>query len=195
MLLKANADHFIASVRPARPAAEWLARYSRTAIILHWTTAALVIAMIVLGQFMTEVPRGTPLRGTLFNLHKSIGLIVLALILVRLGWRLTHRPPPFPADIAPWTRKLAGATHAAFYVLLIAQPVIGYVASAFGEYGVAFFGAPLSSWGYRPALREPLIAAHHWVADLLVALICLHLLGVAWHRMGAHKRLWRRMWR
>ena len=196
MLLKARAEHFVAriSVGPPPRALSSPEHYTRTAIALHWIMAALVIAMIALGQFMTEVPRQTPLRGPLFNLHKSIGILVLLLILLRLVWRFRHPPPPLPAEVPAWTRRLAGATHIAFYVLLILQPLLGYTASAFGQYGVALFGIPLSSWGHEPALREPLLAAHHLVADLLVILIGLHLLGVAWHVAAARNRLWRRMW-
>lgn len=171
-------------------------RYTRTAIALHWIIAALVVAMIVLGQVMTEVPRQTPLRGALFNLHKSLGLVVLGLVVVRLAWRIGHRPPGLPAEIPAWNRHLAGLTHGAFYVLLLAQPLLGYVASVFGKYGVKFFGLALPAWGRdNPAVREPFLAAHHLIADLLVGLIALHLAGVAWHRFGGRAELWRRMWR
>ena len=170
-------------------------RYTRTAILLHWLIAALVVAMILLGLVMTEVPRQTPMRGPLFNFHKSLGLLVLALVIVRLAWRIAHRPPPLPLDIAPWNRQLAGITHGAFYVLLLAQPLLGYVASVFGKYGVKFFGLALPAWGSdNPAVREPFLDAHHLVAKLLIALIALHLAGVAWHRFGRRGELWRRMW-
>ena len=170
-------------------------RYTRTAIVLHWLIAALVVTMILLGQVMTEVPRQTPLRGALFNLHKSLGLVVLALVLVRLAWRFGHRPPALPLDLPRWNRQLANFTHGGFYVLLLAQPMLGYVASVFGKFGVKFFGLPLPAWGSdNPAVREPFLLAHHLVADLLVGLIALHLAGVAWHRFGGREQLWRRMW-
>lgn len=171
-------------------------RYTRTAIVLHWLIAALVVGMILLGQVMTELPRQTPLRGALFNLHKSLGLLVLALVVARLAWRISHRPPPLPAAIPAWNRQLASITHASFYILLLAQPLLGYVASVFGKYGVKFFGLPLPAWGSdNPAVREPFLAAHHLVADVLVGLIALHLAGVAWHLFGREPDLWRRMWR
>lgn len=183
------------SVPGAAPPAAPVERYTATAILLHWLIAALVVTMIVLGQVMTEVPRQTPLRGALFNFHKSLGLLVLALVVVRLAWRVGHRPPPLPAGIPAWNRQLASLTHGAFYVLLLAQPLLGYIASVFGKYGVKFFGLPLPAWGRDdPAVREPFLAAHHLVGDLLVALIALHLAGVAWHRFGRAPDLWRRMW-
>ena len=152
--------------------------------------------MIALGQVMTEVPRQTPLRGALFNFHKSLGLVVLGLVVVRLAWRIGHRPPALPADVPGWNRVLAHFTHVAFYVLLIAQPLLGYVASVFGKYGVKFFGLSLPAWGRDdPAVREPFLVAHHLVADLLVALVALHLAGVMWHRFGRNPQMWRRMWR
>ena len=171
------------------------ARYTRTAITLHWLIAALVVAMLLLGLVMTGVPRQTPMRGTLFNLHKSLGLVVLVLVIARLAWRLSHHPPPLPADVPPWNRQLAGLTHAAFYVLLLAQPLLGYVASVFGKYGVKFFGVALPAWGSdNPVVREPFLDALHLVARLLIGLIALHLAGVAWHRFGRRGDLWRRMW-
>ena len=171
-------------------------RYTRTAIILHWLIAALVVAMIVLGQVMTEVPRRTPLRGALFNFHKSLGLLVLALMVIRLAWRIGHRPPALPMAIPAWNRQLASLTHGGFYILLLAQPLLGYLASVFGKYGVKFFGLALPAWGSdNPAVREPILAAHQLVADLIVGLIALHLAGVAWHRFGPQPELWRRMGR
>jgi len=170
-------------------------RYTRTAITLHWLIAALVVAMILLGLIMTEVPRQTPMRGALFNFHKSLGLVVLALVIARLAWRITHHPPPLPVDVPAWNRQLSGVTHATFYVLLLAQPLLGYVASVFGKYGVKFFGVALPAWGSdNPAVREPFLDAHHLVARLLIGLIALHLAGVAWHRFGRRGDLWRRMW-
>ncbi|MCY7398542.1 MAG: cytochrome b [Sphingomonas bacterium] len=186
-----------ASGRAAEQAAQPLPteRYTRTAIVLHWTIAALVVAMISLGQIMTEVPRQTSLRGALFNVHKSLGLLVLGLVVLRLAWRIAHRPPALPVEIPAWNRQLAGLTHGAFYVLLLAQPLLGYFASVFGKYGVKFFGIALPAWGSdNPAVREPFLAAHYLVADLLVGLIALHLAGVLWHRFAGRPALWRRMW-
>jgi cytochrome b561 len=100
-----------------------------------------------------------------------------------------------PADVAPRSRQLAGLTHAAYNVLQLAQPLLGYVASVFGKSGVKFFGVALPAWSSdNPAVREPFLDAHHLVARLLIGLIALHLAGVAWHRFGRRGDLWRRMW-
>src|SRR5258708_31245824 len=70
-----------------------LNRFTRVAIALHWLVAALVLGQVILGWWLSDIPRGTPARGTLVNIHKSIGLTVWGLIVIRLGWRLGHPPP------------------------------------------------------------------------------------------------------
>ena len=84
-------------------------RYTRVAVVLHWLVAALVVAQVSWGWWMQTIAKQPPgVRADAFNLHKSIGLVMLALTLVRLGWRLAHPPPPLPRPAA-----LAGAARAA----------------------------------------------------------------------------------
>src|SRR6266496_487235 len=73
-------------------------RYTGVAIALHWLLAALVLGQIAFGWYLQEVPRGTPARTVYVNLHKSTGLTIGVLILFRLYWRLTHKPPPWGFD-------------------------------------------------------------------------------------------------
>jgi cytochrome b561 len=75
-------------------------RYDRVAIALHWLVAVGVFVMIGLGWYMTEIPKGTPARAFYFNLHKSIGLTVGMIVLIRIAWRWTHKPPRLPAGTA-----------------------------------------------------------------------------------------------
>jgi cytochrome b561 len=176
---------------PSQP----IARYDRVAAGLHWVVAALVILMLVLGYYMVEVPRQTPLRGQLFNLHKSIGLLVLALMIARTLWRLSHHPPPPLEGIGAFNARLASGVHALLYLLLLAQPVAGYVASSLGRYGVEFFGLPLPDWAdEHPELRESFVGAHHVIAKLLVALILLHLAGTALHLAQGKAEILKRIW-
>ena len=69
-------------------------RYNTAAILLHWLTALIVLAMIGMGLWMVTIPPKTPPRELLFNLHKSLGIVVIMITLVRLGWRWSHPPPP-----------------------------------------------------------------------------------------------------
>jgi cytochrome b561 len=105
-------------------------RYSAVAIVLHWAIAAAILYMLPLGLWMHEQAEdGVTHEGVFraFQLHKSIGLAVLALSLIRLGWRLAHRPPPLPQHMPAWERFAAKATHWAFYALMIGLPLSGWL--------------------------------------------------------------------
>src|SRR3954465_13223965 len=91
--------------------------YTLTARVLHWVTAALVLTMIPVGVAMANADFGA-WQDTLYDLHRSTGVVVPPLMLGRLFWRLTHRPPPLPADISAIQQLAARATHWALYGLL-----------------------------------------------------------------------------
>ncbi len=101
-------------------------RYSWGAIWLHWSIAALVLVNLTLGLFHESLLDGIK---WVIPIHKSIGITVLALTLLRLGWRLTHRPP-LPVDMTRWERIGAKAVHWAFYALLLALPLTGWMLSS-----------------------------------------------------------------
>lgn len=156
--------------------------YTTTAVVLHWLIAALVVGQFAWGWLMQEIPKSPPgLRADAFNLHKSIGLCVLALMLVRLGWRLAHRPPPLPSMPA-WQARLAKATHVALYAALIVMPIAGYLGSAWSGYPVRWFGITLPAWaGSEPTLKEAMRATHYAASWVLLALFALHVAGAAYH--------------
>src|SRR5438445_399562 len=105
---------------PAKgPSGASAARYSTVAILLHWTIALAIVLQIILSGRM-DGPH-TPETFAVTQLHKSIGISILLLSLVRLGWRLINPPPPEPAALAPWERRLSAATHWSFYVIMIAK--------------------------------------------------------------------------
>ncbi|MBA4760572.1 cytochrome b [Sphingomonas sp.] len=153
-------------------------RYSGGAILLHWLIAALLLANVVIA-FTMEDARG------LMPLHKSIGITVLLLTLVRIAWRLTHAAPPLPASLASWERTAARITHAAFYLLLLVMPLLGWAASSSGSRGTgALFG--VIPWFDLPIaksheLHEAMGEAHELAAYLTIALIVLHVAGALKH--------------
>ena len=157
-------------------------RYTRVAVVLHWLVAALVLAQVTWGWTMQAIPKRPPgLRADAFNFHKSMGLVILALMLVRLGWRLAHPPPPMTA-LPGWQRRLARAVHAAFYVLLLAMPVAGYLGSVWSGYPVKWFGVTLPAWSAaHPALKELMSAVHLGLSIVLVAAIALHVAAAVRH--------------
>ncbi|MCK5432847.1 MAG: cytochrome b/b6 domain-containing protein, partial [Gammaproteobacteria bacterium] len=81
-------------------------RYSFTAILLHWVMAILAITLFGLGWYMVDLPKGSDERSWFFALHKSIGLTMAILVLLRLIWRLKHVPPVLPASISKFKQKL-----------------------------------------------------------------------------------------
>src|SRR5215218_2703458 len=92
-----------------------LSRYSPVAVWLHWTIAALIVANLMLGFFHEDFEK--PLRATMMGWHKSIGFTVIALTLVRILWRVAHRPPPFDPAMKRWEVGLARLVHFSFYFL------------------------------------------------------------------------------
>ena len=112
-------------------------RYTRTAIAPHWLIAVLVVAQFSWGWWMQEIPK-QPVgpRVDAFNLHKSVGMTILALMVVRILWRIGHRAPPLP-PMPYWQAQAARATHVAWYVLLVIHPLSGYLGSEFSGYPVS----------------------------------------------------------
>ena len=104
-------------VRPVEAAAR--SRYSRVAIVLHWAIAALILYNLASGLLRPVLPRA------FFAFHVSSGITILALSLVRVGWRLTHRPPPF-LPLARWEARLAHGVHVALYAAMLLLPLSGW---------------------------------------------------------------------
>lgn len=168
-------------------------RYGLGPILLHWATVALVLAGAGLGIYMTGVEIG-PRAYRLYALHKSIGLTVLAIVVLRLAWRLVDPPPPMPGTMPLWERRCARIGQALLYALLLVQPLIGLAHS-----GAA--GFPVLAWGVLPVptvigtdrtLVAPLATAHAVVALCLLAAACGHaLLAVHHHAVRRDPVLWR----
>lgn len=170
-------------------------RYSRPAIVLHWTLAILIPVLIGLGWYMLSI-EDTPGSESLFALHVSLGLTAALLIALRLTWRLRNRPEPLAAAIVPaWQSHAARATHILMYLLLVAMPIAGYLGASFSGEPVAYFGVPLPSWaGKSDGLKEQLFSAHSIMAWILVAVISLHVLGALKHLLIDKDGVFFRMW-
>ena len=156
-------------------------RYTGFAVALHWLVAALVVAQFAWGWWMQEIPK-QPVgpRVDAFNLHKSVGIAILALTLVRLGWRLAHPPPPLA--LPAWEARLAHAVHVLLYVVLIVQPLSGYLGSVFSGYPVKLFGVVMPSWGWKDdGIKELMSAVHLVDSFVLLGLVALHVAGAAKH--------------
>lgn len=170
-------------------------RYTAVAIVLHWAIAIAILGMIPLGWWMGDSlddPATQAQAVAAFQLHKSIGLTILALSLVRLGWRLTHKPPSLPAHMPAWEATAAKLTHWAFYFIIIAMPLTGwlFVSTAwsphderalnvptiyFGLFEVPhLFGLAHLADGTRAGLAEALENIHGKLAWGAIVLLVLH---------------------
>jgi len=110
------------SLRAARSTGR--STYSSGAIALHWLIAALLISNIVLAWYFTHLPKMAQFGPA--SVHKSIGITILFLTLIRIGWRFTSPPPPLPGTLRPWERWGAKATHVLFYVIMLGMPLSGW---------------------------------------------------------------------
>ena len=169
-------------------------KYTRVAMALHWLTVLTVASLFGIGWYMVDLPKG-PLRSYWFALHKSVGLSLFVLVVLRALWRFVHRPPPLPASVPTWQRHLARGVHAAFYVLLVLQPASGYLSSSFSGYPTSWFGLALPGWGWRDApLNEFFTELHVLCSITLLVLIGVHLAGFLSHLIQGERALARRMW-
>ncbi|MFO1412891.1 MAG: cytochrome b [Burkholderiales bacterium] len=176
------------------PSEPTLPTYTRTAIALHWLVAAAVVVQFTWGWWMQGIPK-QPVgpRVDAYNLHKSIGLTILAVMCVRAWWRWRHPPPPLPAMPA-WQATLAHATHGVLYLALFAMPLAGYLGSVYSGYPVKYFGVTLPAWGTKSeAVKDFMSAAHLTVSFVLAAAVLLHVAGAVKHALVDRDGLGARM--
>lgn len=161
-----------------------LQSYGLVSRLLHWTMALLILGMIGVGIYMTDLAREDPMRAQLYSLHKSIGVTLLGLALIRILWMLVSRPPAPPAALQRWEVVLAKSTVGLLYLLMLATPVVGYLMSDTGGKPVSFFGLfdlP-GLLGKNHDLHEALEEAHELLAFSILALVGLHVAGALKHR-------------
>lgn len=176
--------------------------YGPVAIALHWVIAALILVQIGLGWWMNEVlPDHSPAQAQVRGVHISLGLTILLLVLVRIGWRLAHPAPPPPPGMAGWERALAYASHALFYILMLVMPLTGWALVSLGPHPISFWGA---TWPHLPgtqavfganpprSTRQALAHLHVFILIWIVLLnLALHVAGALWHQLRGAPVLWR----
>ncbi len=172
-----------------------IARYTTAAIIFHWTIAILVIVMIGLGLYMTDVPKGSPDRAFYFNLHKSIGVTTALLVIARLIWRMRNPAPALPASMPGWEIQASKISHALLYMCIIVMPLSGFAATQFTKYGVKYFGLfkipPMGS--ENKVIYDLLQGVHGVTATLLIALVVIHVLAAFKHLLIDRDKIFQRM--
>ena len=166
-------------------------RYSAVAMVLHWVIAALILTNLVLGWRMGFL-KGLA-QFDMFQLHKSVGITVLVLSVVRLGWRLTHPAPALPSSIPSWERFSAHATHGLFYAMMIGMPLTGWAMVSVSSYNIPtllWHSIPWPHIGFLHDLSTPAKAnveavsgnIHLCLAFGGAALIALHVAAALKHQ-------------
>lgn len=156
-------------------------RYTLPAMILHWAQAIIVVWLLWLGWTMVDLPKGAE-RSAAYGLHKSLGLLMLLLLIVRLAWRLKNPPPP--AMSTGVQARLAHGVHLALYAFLLLAPLAGYLASSFTPYAIKFFGLEIAKAGWPDeGLNRAFKGLHVGLVWGGAVLIGLHLAGVVKHAL------------
>ncbi len=157
-------------------------RYTSTAMTLHWLIAIVIFALFGLGFYMAGLPL-SPTKLKLYSWHKWAGVTVFLLVIVRLGWRATHTPPPLPLGMTPPMRWAAGAAHGLLYLLMFAIPLSGWVMSSAKGFQTVWFGiVPLPDLVMKNAeLGDRLQALHSILNWVLAAVVVLHIFAALKH--------------
>ena len=169
-------------------------RWGSLSQLLHWLIVALVVAQVALALVFKSLHRG-PLVFALVNTHKSIGITILALMLIRLLWRWGSRIPDPPAVLTPYERILARGTHVALYATLLVMPLTGWLGSAAHGIPVRWFGLVTlpDIVAKNLVLSRLMFVAHFWIAILLGAIVTVHIVAALRHHFVLRDDTLRRM--
>jgi cytochrome b561 len=158
--------------------------YGLVSRFLHWAMALLILAMIGVGAYMTDLAKEDPLRAQLYSMHKAVGVTLLGLAVIRILWILVSRPPVMPDALQRWEVVLAKSTVGLLYLLMLATPIAGYLMTNTGGKPISYFGLfelP-ALMGENHDLHEVLEEVHEILAFTILALVGLHVIGALKHR-------------
>ena len=158
-------------------------RYTRTAIVLHWVMALLLVGLFSVGLYMSDLPL-SPQKLKIYSWHKWAGVTAFALVLVRLAWRIGHRPPALPA-MPGWQRAAAHGLHHMLYLLMILIPLSGWLMSSAKGFQTVYFGVlPLPDLMQKnKELGDLLETVHTSLNYGLAALVVAHLGAALKHHL------------
>jgi cytochrome b561 len=169
--------------------------YDPVARALHWAVAGLAVTVVALGWAIPGAPRGTGSRELLLTLHRSFGLLIIAVILFRAWWRLSHTPPPLPSSLARIEVWAAHSTHLLLYLFFVLLPLSGYINAAAAGHAVSFFGMfmipPLIA--ESPRLSQIANGVHLAGQFLVYALVGVHIAAALMHGLIRRDGVFERM--
>ena len=197
-------------------AVKTFSQYNNISIFLHWLIAVGIVFMFILGWFMDTVPKDAAKSSTFdlfnmglyvwelskevsprsfyFNLHKSVGISLFALIILRILWRFTHKPPALLDSMKTWEKKLATGAHHGLYFLMVATPLAGIIMSISSKYGIHWFGIKLVGGIDNKASRELFYEFHEIFGLLILLILFFHIAGAFKHALVDKDGTIRRMW-
>lgn len=172
-------------------------RYGTVAMALHWLIAAAIIALLAVGKYMHGLPENHPDKFALYQMHKSFGITVFALTLLRVAWRFTHPVPALPATMAPWERMAARASHVLFYLLMLGLPLSGWLRVSTDRYGI-----PTLYFGLFEVPHFPLVSdrasylmheVHEIMGNAMILLVIIHVGAALKHHFWDRDTVLKRM--
>ena len=159
-------------------------RYGDVAVIFHWLIAFFIIGLLAIGKYMTSLDDNDPVRFVLTQWHKSFGLTVLFLSVLRLVWRFTHRPPPEIVSIPHWQQRVASAAHTVLYLLMFVLPITGWIMASASPLNIdtVLFNVitiphlpPFADLPNKAEIAESFHEYHELAGNLLILILLAHI--------------------
>ena len=168
-------------------------QYNILSKLFHWTIAALILGLLVVGFYMEGLER-SPFKFEIYGWHKSFGLLVLWLAGLRIIWcSFTQKPKPLETH-KPWEKALSKAMHIFLYVAMVGMPLSGWFMSASGGHSVSFFGLEMPNiMAENKAINSLSKQTHNWLGYILILAIMLHVIGALKHHVIDNDMTLRRM--
>lgn len=162
---------------------ERVGNYSKTSIVLHWLLAGLILIQFSIGFDMVSIPKGLDEnRSFWFNLHKSLGICIAAIVVYRLLWRIRFGVPEPINTMRPWEQLLSSTNHFLLYFCMVLMPLSGIFGSLFSKHQLNFFGVPLPKLvDHNISIKESLSQLHQVTSYLFIFLISIHVLAALKH--------------
>jgi len=167
--------------------------YNKVAVWLHWGIGALIVCLLAVGFLMGNIPKDDiSLRAMVYNWHKTLGMLILILSVLRLVWKFTHKAPTPMPGLKTWEKMISKAVHTLFYVFMIGMPLVGWAIISTSRFPSFFFNSPkmrmpeLPFWhGLAEEARKQthhlFEEIHEYMAFAAIALILLHVLAALKH--------------
>ena len=168
--------------------------YAGLTRLLHWTMGVIILVLLVVGFMMANMPDTNPLKGTAYFLHKSFGMVILALIPLRLGWWLINVEPTLPTDLPKWQNTAARLNIRFLYAAMVIMPLSGFIMSSFGGHPINVFGL----FTIQPFFQKNPVGSYAWythvnLAWFMAAAVILHIGAGLYHHFIRHDTVLKRM--